>query len=100
MSPKNMSDYHESDGVELACRKEGMGEIVSRANSRVKEVGAQQWSHVCVQLPGNRLLGHQDFGGDAYLLNVPRSDPTQLPTVVPATKVKEEQPGHLLMSVP
>ncbi|KAE9237992.1 hypothetical protein PF004_g8432 [Phytophthora fragariae] len=37
MFPKNMSDYHESDGVEFSCRKEDTGEFVCRAKRWVQE---------------------------------------------------------------
>ncbi|KAE9301952.1 hypothetical protein PF001_g14218 [Phytophthora fragariae] len=37
MFPKNMSYYHESDGVEFYCRKEDTGEFVCRAKRGVQE---------------------------------------------------------------
>ncbi|KAG6611681.1 putative glucan 1,3-beta-glucosidase [Phytophthora cinnamomi] len=130
MFPKNVSDYHESEGVESACRKEDRGEFVCRAKRGVQEFELKSGLAFACNFPEidckdikkrfltleeqcdwafnqywhlNREKGATcDFGGAAHLLNVPGSAPTQLPAAVPAPtpeKIKEEKPGHLLVSV-
>ncbi|KAH7470921.1 hypothetical protein KRP22_003203 [Phytophthora ramorum] len=129
--PKNVSDYHESEGVESACMKEDRGDFVCRAKRGVQEFElksglafACNFQEIdCTDIKKrfltleeqcdwafnqywhlNREKGATcDFGGAAHLLTVPGSAPTHLPSVVPvatpAKPVKQEQPGHLLVSV-
>jgi glucan 1,3-beta-glucosidase len=130
MFPKNVSDYHESEGVEAACSKEDKGDFVCRAKRGVQEFELKSGLAFACNFPEincddikkrfltleeqcdwafnqywhlNREKGATcDFGGAAHLLTVPGSAPTELPAAVPSTiptKIKEEQPGHLLVSV-
>ncbi|ETO73444.1 hypothetical protein F442_10431 [Phytophthora nicotianae P10297] len=127
--PKNVSDYHESDGVERACMKEDRGEFVCRAKRGVKEFELKSGLAFACNFPEidcsdiktrfltleeqcdwafneywhlNRQKGATcDFGGAGHLLTEPGAAPTKLPEPVPVPlhKVKEEKPGHLLVSV-
>ncbi|POM73224.1 Glucan 1,3-beta-glucosidase, partial [Phytophthora palmivora] len=127
--PKNVSDYHESEGVDAACRKEDRGEFVCRAKRGVHEFELKSGLAFACNFPEidcsdikkrfltleeqcdwafneywhlNRENGATcDFGGAGHLLNVPGAAPTVLPGVPAATPaaVKKVQPGHLLVSV-
>ncbi|RLN44751.1 hypothetical protein BBJ29_008688 [Phytophthora kernoviae] len=109
MFPKNVSDYHESDGVEAACRKEDRGDFVCRAKRGVHQYELKNGLAFACNFPEidckdiktrfltleeqcdwafneywhlNREKGATcDFGGAGHLLNVPGSAPTKLPTV-------------------